>query len=180
MGVDISSHSGFTLPYDEFLRLIKPAHVRSIKVHAVQLFLRRMAVDFSRGAYTRISSTVELYDEIEKALGQILGANDPVEMTRALTDPMKDGRDWIFEHSDQAVCLIQCICRVLLPIEPEEIRVFRNPREEDCYGQRLNFPILVFPSSQCFKVVMTRMGRTMAQTIGKSEIEISEWTTYSY
>ena len=56
MGVDISSHSGFTLPYDEFLRLIKPAHVRSIKIHAVQLYLRRMASIFREVRIRKIAS----------------------------------------------------------------------------------------------------------------------------
>ena len=178
MGIDINSNSGFTLPYNAFLQLIKPAHIRGIKVHAVQLFLRRLEVKYSKRG-----KPVVLDDAIETALSQILGANDPAEMVAALTDSLKTDGDWIFEKSDsdsQAFCLIQCICRVLLPLEPKEIRIFTNPREEDCYGQELNVPTLIFSSADCFEVVMSPKGRTMAQTLGKSQIEMSTWTDFSY
>lgn len=173
MGIDIYSNSGFTLPYEAFLRLIKPAHVRSIKVHAVQLFLRRFPRECSREALDK---------KMENTLNQLLAANDPVEMAEALTDSMKEEGKWIsskFEGESQGLCLIQCISRVLLPIEPEEIHIFENERQEDCYGQELNVPILVFSSSQCFKVVMTPIGRTMAKTLGKDEITNSTWTRFS-
>ena len=179
---DIGSYESFLLRFTTFLHLLTPEHLPGIKTDAVQLFLARMEEADDEEYRPRIRKYTIAIKEAQQ-IGEVSDLLITI-MKKGIKRKRKqlqvDGSTELFEPYDPEyadlpeLTLIRCVCRIVLPLEPEGVRFFWSGREHQWDGPEME-PMLEFEIDDCFERRMTNAGEAMARTLGKDEIELDNW-----
>jgi len=186
MGMDLYSTDCFLLKFSKFVKLLLPQHLRGIQRDAIRLHRQRMeninwtgdeTPEIRKKMYNIIQGIVsaKTIDEVIEILVAIVNSS--------MSEDKTFGDDTMVFDEDTAdgiaqMMLIQCISRVVLPLDPKYVRVFLS---EEINGPVLvGIPVLEFDYSDCFETRMTAGGQALAHALGKKSISPDQWTDVSY
>ena len=183
MGWDIIQGNGFVLKFSKFLRLFQSEHLHGIQNDAIALLRCRLSgfpfddhPDLKRKFDERmqvIESAVSI-ESVRDILGSLVKEHLPQDKEESYIFP-----EWDDDEHWPWMELIRCCSRVVLPLEPSAVRIFRSPRING-YDVPIGRPVLVFNYDDCFVQRMTAGGKALARTLRQSAISPMEWTDLSY
>ena len=195
MGMDIHSHKCFFIELSKFVGLLRPQHLRGIQEDAIRLCRRRMsnwAVEWAdddtpemlakmNDIHQRIASANTI-DEVIDILAAIVNARVPDHNTyvsdACILDSDPTGGNCDSTDGIAEMTFLQCVSRVILPLEPVRVRVFESSRTNGG-DVPIGKPVLEFNYDDCFETRMTARGQALAQALGKEEILPDVWTEMS-
>jgi len=157
MGTDIFIGTGFVLEFSKFVSLFRTQHLHGIQTDAIRLYCERMSESINDNPELRRIESALSIDAVVEIITAIVNDNSA---------------------EDDILTLIQCISRVVLPLVPEEIRVFDSAGWSGG-GVPIGEPVLIFGYDDCFETRMTSGGEALARTIGQKGISPDEWSVVS-
>lgn len=156
------------LEFSEFIKLFIPQHLEGIRLDAIRLYRKRMREyeRYGESAYSHVDAerieSAETIEEVVRILQEI------VEHRTSNDD------SYVLDTDDtrETMILFRCISRVVLPGEPESVRIFRWSEKIPWLPYAfLGVPVLSFMPDAFYKAQMTSTGSALARTIGQDSNE---------
>ncbi|PQO38888.1 hypothetical protein C5Y96_03175 [Blastopirellula marina] len=180
MGTHASYESAFLLPLEQFLAILKPEHLAGIQHDAINLMQHRV-----RNPET--CTNIYDLDELDLVVPHLQRAESIEDVRTFLNAAVQEALDSCNDDSQEAYysfedhfvlqLTFQCICHVVLPIQPKCLAILNEEDVDMGDFPPIGVPLLKFDFSDCFLVEMSEGGHQLARTLGESTIKPTEWTS---
>jgi len=173
MSFDVTDYEGFILTFDDFLKLLKPAHLSGV-TSAFETY-------FSRSDWEKDWQSA---DGIQGTYQELLEAESILEARRILKAmfwEVTEEQKWLETTDYHQTEVIALIVRLVLPIGPEKMGILGGEDANYCisFGAVTGELILVFDSELLFESRMTQLGQLVARALNQERIEVSNWSVTS-
>jgi len=166
MGTHAFYEQAFLLELKDFYSLLHQHHVLGIQRDAVRLIEDRAGDDVD-----------VLVDVLVRQLRAAITVEEAVTSMQSFVASVR-GKvgDHDLENHGPLQSVFKGICHVVLPIQPEFVRVIKHQDVDMGNEPPTDTPVMWFDFEKCFATKMTASGQQLARTLGRRRIHPDEWT----